>query len=385
VSALRIAAIAIVAAIAAALTGCSAAPATTTACAPYAHGVVLVVGVHANEPAPDLTDSVLCRLDATVDAGGPVGAVAVDGSPRVLLPVQASPLSGDNPAAKQNSRNEIVGEILGAIQDAKPKANGSDLVAGLVTASDLARSTTPAIADIVVVDSGVTDTGLDLTVPGATLMAPQDVSQYLLEQHELRADQFQDQRLEFWGLGSTSAPQRPLSLAQRDAITAMWLGAVQATGGTAIAKTLPRGGAGPATRHTVKKAPVVEPVTIDPHAGDDLRFGDESIAFVADQAVVIDAAKAKSVLAPVAAWLAADRTRTAAVVGRTSSADPARNQQLSLDRANACIDLLVQLGAARDQLTAQGLGYTADPPDDGPQGFDPAAAALNRVVEVRLG
>ncbi|HEY4225967.1 MAG TPA: hypothetical protein VGM70_09150 [Pseudolysinimonas sp.] len=388
-SALRtLAAIAGVGVLGAALSACATSTGTTAspACTPYAHGVVLVIGVHANEVAPDLTTGIVCRLTETIAAGMPVGAVAVDGAPRVLLAAETYPIAGDNAAARSNGIAHSVGSIVAAVQSAKPQHDGSDLLAGLILGARVAASGPAPITDMVVVDSGVTDTGLDLTVPGGTLVEAGEITQHEFAVHALDPDQFRGMHVAFWGLAETRTPQGELSLRQRDAVSALWPGIVRAAKGSAESVTFARSGSGVHTSHTVATAEVIEPEPFQPQAGDTLSFdGSTDLAFVADQSRLVDEKAARVLLAPIAAWLAADPSRRADVIGRTSSADPRRNAALSAARAQVCVQILHDAGAGSAQVDAVGAGYTADPPDTLPDGsLDPTAAALNRVVEIRL-
>ncbi len=371
-----------------ALAGCtpSTGRPTSPACTPYSHGVVLVVGVHANEPAPDLTAGIVCRLTETIAVGMPVAAIAVDGTPRVLLPAETYPIAGDNAAARANGITHAVASIVAAVQSARPEHDGSDLLAGLILGSRVASSAPSAIANMVVVDSGVTDTGLALTVPGGTLVEVGEVTQHEFAVHALDPDQFHGLHVAFWGLSETRAPQGDLSLRQRDAISDLWPGIVRAAQGTAESIGFPRSGADVHTSHPVATAEVIKPEPFQPHAGDVLRFdGSTDLAFVADQSRLVDENAGRALLAPVTAWLATDPSRTADIVGRTSSADPSRNAALSLARAQVCAQILFGAGAGVGQVHAEGKGYTADPPDTLPDGsLDPTAAALNRVVEITL-
>lgn len=382
-----LAALAIAAVLGATLSGCgSTASSLQPSCKPYASGVVLVVGTHANEPAPDLTTKIVCRLTQTIAAGMPIGAVAVDGRPSVLLAAQRAPIVGDNAAARNNGIVRALASIVATVQGARPDDDGSDLLQGLILAAQVASSAETRIHDVVVVDSGVTDSGLDLTVPGGTLVDPTEVAQHLLATHALDSDQFAHLTIEFDGLAETRAPQDDLSLRQKDAISALWPGIVRAAGGSASAVSFPRSGKAVSTGYTVRTAAVLVPDPFVPRAGEVLTFdGATDLAFVADQARFVDEDGARSLLTPIATWLAADRTRSADVIGRTSSADPTRNLALSTARAELCARLLIDAGAAPNQVHPVGAGYTADPPDTLPDGSrDPVASALNRVVQIGL-
>src|SRR5690606_16727191 len=117
---------------AALLSGCAGVAATETACEPYQHGVVLVIGAHANQPRPDLTSQIACRLEATIAAEQSVAIVAVDGEPRVLSAAQVRPIEGGNAAARANAVRRHLAEVIAIVQGATPQVGGADLLGALV-------------------------------------------------------------------------------------------------------------------------------------------------------------------------------------------------------------------------------------------------------------
>jgi hypothetical protein len=367
------------------LVGC-ASPERSEGCPAYSSGVVLVVGVHANQPRPDLTADIVCRLSATVAAEKPIGIVAVDGEPYVVAPTQIREISGGNENARTEDVRRGVAEVVTIVQNARPRTGGADLLTALIVAGEVAHGTAEPIVDVVVVDSGVSDAGIDLTQQGGTLVVASDVTPHLFREHALTPVLFAGLRVEFWGLCATREPQPTLSLRQCDSIRALWPELVAAAGGDSVAVTFPRSGDSLEELPPVGIADVIDPDPYHPEAGATLEFdGASALAFRADTAVLLAPDAARSELASVADWLRDDPTRRAHVVGRTSSADPDRNEALSQERADRCRNLLLELGAAPEQVTAEGVGYTGDPPDRLPDGsLDPIAAAANRVTEIRL-
>jgi OOP family OmpA-OmpF porin len=357
-------------------------------CPAYADGVVLVIGAHANQPAPDLTPEVLCRLTETISAGHAVGLVVVDGTPSLGIPATVFDVEHSNPTVRQQKLDAAVATLAQAVQTATPDSDGADLLGGLVLASDTARAASPAISSIVAVDAGLPDTGsLVLTGPNGTLLTAEDAVPHLIAGGAVLADQFAGLDVHLWSIATTSAPQPQLTPGQRDAVCRLWEGVVAGLGGEAEVFPYPRTAAAVETEFTVVAAEADDPMPPTPGAGDLLVFGETSaLAFVSNEPLLLDEPSALAELAPIAEWLAADRSRTAEIVGRTSSANPSINGWLSTARAELIAEHLVALGAAREQLTAWGAGYTANPPDVRPDGtVDPIARALNRVTEVHLG
>ena len=351
-------------------------------------GLVLVVGVHQNQPAPDITPDISCRLQETIKAGRPVGVVAVDGAPWPLVPTQVFDVSGNNPAVIEGKVVAAYNLIVGSIQSATPRTNGSDLVAGLNLAADAAETATPEIEALIVIDSAVPDLGAGaMTEPGMTLASPDEFADHLQATGAFNAATFEGRTVEFWSVGSTAAPQDKFSQAEKDNISLMWVIAVERAGGAATAVPYPRDGEGPATEFTTTPIAVHVDGPMDPAVGAAYSFdGASALAFASNEPVLLDEPAARATLAPMAEWLAADTTRHATITGRTSSSNPAINAELSAERAAVVGALLVELGAGGQQLTLIGAGYTAAPPDrDAAGALIIGAAALNRVTEITLG
>lgn len=369
------------------LIGCSGqADAGTSECEGY-DGLVIVVGVHANQPAPNVPATLACSIEKTIATGGPVGVIASDGEPTVLVPAQVFPVDGNNPATTRNNTVGAVNLVIGSIQQAKPRVAGSNLYAALTLAADLAHTATPGISTVMVIDSGLPDRGaVDLTVDGGTLVSSEQLIQHLRAAGALRDDTFAGLHFDFWGLGYTSRPQEPLANSQTNNITGLWPALVVAGGGTSTAVPLPRGGDPVDTTLETGVVEVIEPPVLEVASGTVLTFDSTSaLGFASGDSELLDRSGATTALAPVVQWLTEKDGRSATITGRTDSDQPEINGPLSLARASTVADLLVALGVSRDSLSVVGAAYTASPPDRLADGtLDPYAAALNRVTEIAL-
>lgn len=370
------------------LIGCSAqADAGAGECEGYDDGLVIVVGVHANQPAPNVPATLACSIEKTIAGGGSIGVIASDGEPTVLVPAQAFEVDGNNPATTRNNTIAAINLVIGSIQQAKPRVAGSNLYAALTLAADLARTATPVISTVVVIDAGLPDRGaVDLTVDGGTLVSSEQLVEHLTTAGALRDDTFAGLRFDFWGLGYTSRPQEPLANSQTNNITRLWPALVVAGGGTSTAVPLPREGDPVDTTLETGVVEVIEPPVLDVASGTVLTFDSTSaLAFASGASELLDSSAATTALAPVVTWLTEEAGRTATITGRTDSDQPELNGPLSLARATTVADLLVSLGVSRDALSIVGAAYTASPPDRLVDGsLDPYAAALNRVTEIAL-
>lgn len=369
------------------LAGCStASEAPAKGCDAFP-GVIFVVSVHANVAAPDIAPELACRLEATIQAGAPVGIVALDGTPDVLVPPTVFDIKANNPNAEQSKIKAAEVAVIGAIQGAKADSDGSDLVGALHLAADSAATSTPKVGQLIVLDSGLPDSGaLRMTDPGMTKADPQEVVDYLTRTGALRPDSFKDLSVQLVGFGYVESPQEPLSAGQFDRVTQIFSSVLVAGGAKVEAIPYPRNGPGPKTKYSTKTVKVEATPALEPVAGKTFVFGDTSpLRFRGNEAKFIDAGAAETALAGLAAWLAPGKGHHITVTGTTASGDPTLCQKLSEQRATEVKKVLVRLGADPSSIKSQGAGYTANPPDHDASGnFDPAAAALNRTVVISI-
>lgn len=294
------------------------------------------------------------------------------------------PLGANNQNKRDALATHYAKGMVAAIQRAKPVTAGANLLAALVSAADAARTASPRIRDIVVVDNGLSDRApLDFTRPGATEASGDDVAKQLLKSHELEATTFAGMHVEFVGLASAVAPPQPaLAQPQVTAISSVYRSIVEAGGGTASITPVPRTGSPVSTALPVK---VVKPQPTAISFGGTQRFGDGSaVAFTPGSPTFRDPRAARALLEPLADWLQ-QGTHSAVIVGTTSSEGHAMKEsdlKLSTARAVAVKSMLVSLGADAGRIRAIGKGYIADPPDRVHGVLDPAKAALNRVVRI---
>jgi outer membrane protein OmpA-like peptidoglycan-associated protein len=128
----------------------------------------------------------------------------------------------------------------------------------------------------------------------------------------------------------------------------------------------------------------VRPITRNPI----VFTGASPVRFEPDSIVFVDPAAALRALAPIASWLAADRSRRAWLVGTTADVGPITGQiQLSWLRADRVRDELVALGVSLAQISTEGVGsdFAQFTPDRNASGILLAGpATLNRSVRITL-
>ena len=193
-------------------------------------------------------------------------------------------------------------------------------------------------------------------------------------------------------LGDTAAPQADLSGQQRQALKDIWTAIIQRGGGTVIFdemvyKSVSAEAVFPQVSVVdLPAAPVIgfdEEKLKDDDAlpfSDPVSLSQEQICFVGDSAHYVDPAAAKEVLEPIAEILIANEDLTVLLCGCVAgdgTTDYGRD--LSLRRAEAVKQTLMELSVPEDQLLVIGLG-TNNPWHIKGVGYDGELAAQNRRV-----
>jgi hypothetical protein len=344
--------------------------------------LLVIFSVHANAPAPQLTDRLRELVGHAVATEGIVTLVTLDGCPRRVFKGQfAKPNQAANAAKAKAAAVEKVGAYFARTEAV---CHGSDLASALALARDSLSENATGYARILVLDSFLPDSGpINLTIPGVFLTDPDS---YVAALRRFRAlPDLAGFDVELSGVGYTTAPQAPLGPGYRSILKDLFLAVFAATGANsvvisdAVLEGLP-----PATAFTVN--PTVLPSEADfpeggptGSAGADgsggtfvviaepvvLTYPDDSrLQFRPDTAELAYPDQARAHLAPLAQWLADRPGRQIEVAGTCATgcdqADPAAN--LSYLRAEAIRQTLADLGGDLDRMTAVGLGVVNDPP-----------------------
>jgi outer membrane protein OmpA-like peptidoglycan-associated protein len=330
--------------------------------------VVYVAAAHANFPVGIPTQSA-CAAQQAYAQGVPVGLVAVEGSPRTLIAPQVS-----SPGERENLADEVVQadakkatrRLLATASAAAPATEGADLVAALALGADQARTAAGnGKATLIVLDSGLSTTG----APG--------------EQAEFVKDQGQCPNLTgitvlFLSLGYGIGDQKPLTPADRQAVTGLHVALVSTCGGHPLTLPAPVTGPAPVTTLTVNPTTPTEygtPTLTDPI----ILRGDSPLGFLPQSTRFRRPEQAKAFLDELATELTTHPTVRVAITGRTAN-DPKQSKtqlkKLGKARAEEVKAQLVRRGIKHTRITTEGRGYLADPP-----GADPLAQSNNRVTE----
>jgi len=320
-------------------------------------GVVLIVGAHRNAPVPALDNRLACQVATAIRAGKPVSIVVADSRPLVITPKLMS-VTGGTLAQQESPRvREDVQRVRAALAAARPDSAGVDDLAALAVAADDAHSSGMADPEFVLLDSGLDDRGaLNFTVPGVVAADPAEVARQLRSSGDL--PDLRGSTVVLVGIGYTAAPQQPLSAKWRGNVAQIWTAVARSAG--ARVQVIPQPGQGPSvqTSEPVRSVPVPVTPQFAPRRHTTIKFtGESAVRFLPNSQVFADPAAAIRALIPIARWLAASSSRRAHLEGTTADVGTLAAQiQLSRLRAGRVRDELIQLGAARTQLTTTGVG-----------------------------
>ena len=242
------------------LTGCST-QSVASASVDVAHapdGILILAGASANQPQAQLPVEVQPIIEAAVEARAPITVITVDGTPAVSFRAAEYEINTKNPVAEQNDVNKVQNALLAAVRGATADSNGSNLSAALSIAGDQAKADGSQRAAIIVVDSGLSDSGYpDLTTPGITETNPVDVVNFAAEHAEIPAIPI-GATIYLTGIGYGAGPQVQLTPEQRNTVTAIWKGLLNKAG--AAVRVIPTPRTGPPAK-TSFKAGIVQPAT----------------------------------------------------------------------------------------------------------------------------
>ncbi|TRY16872.1 hypothetical protein FOJ82_13445 [Tessaracoccus rhinocerotis] len=366
-------------------------------------GVVIVTASHANVPMPRLSPSNREQLGLALERSMPVSVVSADGSPEPVA-IQIPTVTGGNGPARQRSVSKALSTVEVAVT-ALPNSDEVSAYGALAVARDSALALGLKRPVIICLLCGIDTVGaLGMTADGALRSDPGDVTDYLRASGQLLelGSGFEEIEIHLTSTGWTAGPQAPLSPQDRDNLTAIWTAALEAGGAVVKVDPNPLSGDAVVTPHTVTPVSVAPPepvVPVEPTPEETASCtpqqfsfdGASGARFRPETAEWVSLDEARAALTPIARWLAAVPSRTARIQGTTAnvhSGDPDEGIELSRRRAEAAAALVIELGAAPEQIVAtEGLGpnYPEYVPDHDADGNPvPSLRTKNRKVIVIL-
>lgn len=333
---------------AAVLTGCSMFPSQTEQ--PTATDTVLLMtqgdGMPALNKDEDVEEFLSC-VNTTL--GGSASLVITDGNPQVIGPVRFDEEKANSVQQEKTDKKKSA-EVAEMLKSAAASTPETDLISALSLAARLAASGTAEDKQIVIRHSGV-NTADSLPMQELDLVSS-DITD-LIDQLDAEAliPDLQGLKIHFFGLGDVAGSQQALSKKQVKWLQSFWQSFFERSGAEVTFHADIVSGNALTNGHSVTPVTPAEGVNF-------VKFSSKKVEFKPDSDDFLDEETARSAIAEVAAQMK-EGSAHYIIAGSTAKVDnptqdgPAR---LSLLRAQAVRQVLVDAGVDAERLTCVGLG-----------------------------
>lgn len=299
---------------------------------------------------PALTNAEEFLNSVNVTPGGSAGLVVADGKPFAVGPQRFDQVM-NNDIQQARADKTARYQLVEAVQGAAAQTPETDLISSVSLAGRMLSAGTADSKVMVIQHSGI-NTGSSLPMQDLDLLNT-DPAQ-LLDQLDAAAmlPQLNGVTVEFYGLGDVAGSQGTLSAQQVQWLKSFWQAFFDRTGANVTFHTdIVSGDALSENGHTVTPLAAAGAPTF-------VKVSAEQVAFQPDSTAFLDEAAAHAALNGLAEQLKGTSTPYI-VAGSTAQVDNASSEgakALSLARAQAVRDVLVEAGVPADQLTCLGLG-----------------------------
>ena len=350
------------------LAGCSVIPSKDGA-ADSAVATDTALIITQGDGMPALTNAEEFLNSVNVTPGGSAGLVVADGKPFALGPQRFDQVK-NNDIQQARADKTARYQLVEAVQGAAATTPETDLISAISLASRMLSAGTADSKVMVIRHSGV-NTGASLPMQELDLLTT-DPAQ-LLDQLDAAAmlPQLNGVAVEFYGLGDVAGSQGTLSAQQVQWLKSFWQGFFDRTGANVTFHTDIVSGDALNNGHIVTPLAAVGAPTF-------VKVSAEQVTFQPDSTTFLDEAAARAALNGLAEQLKGTSAAHYIVAGSTAQVDNASRegaQALSLARAQAVRDVLVEAGVPADRFTCLGLGNE-------PTSVRSANEAENRCVYV---
>ena len=286
-----------------------------------------------------------------VTHGGSAGLVIADGAPFVIGPQRFDQVkNNDIQQARADKAARL--ELVEVVRGAAAKTPETDLISAVALASRMLSAGTASNKALIIQHSAV-NTGASLPMPEQDLLNTDPAK--LVDQLDAAAmvPQLNGVPVEFYGLGDVAGSQGTLSAQQVQWLKNFWQGFFDRTGAAVTFHAdVVSGEALTENGHKVTPLATAGAPTF-------VKVSAEQVAFQPDSTTFLDEAAARAALNGLAEQLKGTSAAHYIVAGSTAQVDNASRegaQALSLARAQAVRDVLVEAGVPADRFTCLGLG-----------------------------
>lgn len=345
-------------------------------------GIAIVAANTANSPVPDLSATASELVTNLMQQGSLPSLWSATANPSPL-PVKLQQISEKYSPKKNAARLENnIGRISKALATS-PEGAGLSLFEGIGVARDQLASEQAQNPWIVVIGSGLDDSGPLSTTGGLLEQDPTRVAEQVAAANP--GFSLKGTTVVLQSLGYTVDPQTAPTTAQRDLISKLWETTLTYLGAQVITDPLPAADCSVSTDQPVTPTELPEP-TVDCQ-GQTISYRlPGSLLFAGDSSTVRTGVD--ELLSDAIEILKANPNTAATVIGHTASSNaytPDELVKLSDDRANAVKVSLINSGVEAGRITAYGVGDTDPEQEDlNPDGTQNEFAAAERRVQLLI-
>ena len=320
----------------------------------------IVMGVHKNFPKLTFTsENIQNPIYEACYSYGNISTVTVEGTPtqygnfEIRKPDKSITNTKRKQLARQNTNSIIYNCSLAAATTEE-----TDTLAALQLAANDLQSSSCSEKQMLVYDSGLCTSGLlNQTAKDILSADPVTVSEKLASTHSL--PNLKGVKVKWVGLACVAGEQEAIPDSYKYKIKMLWTEIVKASGGTVEFDSMPISGDEAEGLPNVSTVSFVRDsldidITAENVMNSPIRFDEETIKFKPDSSNFVNPNAANEALKPIAELLKANPNFNIMVAGTTASVGD--GYKLSGERANACKNVLVSMGANECQIECIGLG-----------------------------
>ena len=334
--------------------------------------LVVLIGNHANAKLiPRNAPFIKNAIFESCYTYGMVSFIAVDGDPQVYYQadIPEPEVKGLSQNKKQTIANAYVEQLLYEMHQAYPRVPEVDTLKAIQQAALVLQGSSESSDKVMVImDSGLATAGyLDFT-KGLLDADAADIVE-ALEKLDAIPD-LTGVKIVWMFNGQTAKPQEELSESQKKSLQEIWREILVAGGAMEVEFTADVASDIPDSVYPYVSTIEVESREIDVDLVerasdaivievpvDTVVLDNTSVQFIGDTAIFVDVKSAEKCIELLAKQLLAHPDNRVYVIGTTASGNPDFCKQLSMDRAQAVVNVLVNFGVSETQLIPMGLGF----------------------------
>lgn len=316
--------------------------------------VAVAISARSNAPSPEVTPKVRAVIDHALETESHVAVLDTDGAPNIRQEGDLL-VNAKNAQAQEQQREELSRQVAEVLSSVRADAPQADPLAALDTAARTVHAIAPK-GTVILVDNGLQTSGaLRYQSEDLLLASGSDVVAHLRSMGQL--PDLGGLTVVLIGLGDTAPPQQRLDSASRNRLVEHWSGIAEAAGAACVeVDTQPLTDPVPPGLPAVATVPVLPPPKPALDVTQPVALREDVVGFADSSARLRDPTRARAGLKNIAHEIITRHHRVT-LVGTTATAGTANGRRtLSLRRAEAVKQLLIELGVSPAYITTRGVG-----------------------------